>query len=246
MVGRKDLRTTVIALFIAGKLPMQIFRQLKNLNVSRNFVYYTIKNYKDISSVDDRPRSGRLRSVRTKNNIKVVRERLRRSPCRSLKNMALQVKISRSSVSRILKQDLKVRSYSRRKDHHLNERLKKIRLDRCRPLLRRHDGKNILFTDKKIFTVEEKYNRQNHKVYARSSREVPPIARNIQRSHHPASAMVWWGVSYEGVTEMTELHFCKQGLKIKAKNYQSDIMDTVVKPLSSTLFKNSHIYIFIL
>lgn len=117
----------------------------------------------------------------------------------------------------------------------MNDRLRKMRLDRCRKLLKRHDPKKILFTDEKIFTIEEKFNRQNDKVYAKSSKDVPPSVRNVQRTHHPACVMVWWGVSYEGVTP---LHFCEQGVKQKAKNYQSDILERVVKPLNNTLFAN--------
>lgn len=40
-------------------------------------------------------------------------------------------------------------------------------------------------------------------------------------------------MSYEGVTQ---LHFCEQGVKTRAVNYQSDILEKVVKPLSDTLF----------
>lgn len=235
MEGTKELRATVISLHMAGKKPVDIFRDIKCFGVSRNFVYYTIKRYKETNSLKDRHRSGRPRSVRTAANIKIIRERLRRNPCRTQKKLALQTNISRISVNRILKYDLKVKAYSRRKVHYLNDRLRKLRRERCPMLLKRHDAKKILFTDEKIFTVEEKFNRQNNKVYAKSSKDVPATARNVSRAHHPASVMVWWGVSYEGVTP---LHFCQQGVKVKAKNYQSDILETVVKPLSDTLFHN--------
>ena len=235
MEGTKELRATVVSLFKAGKKPMDIFREVKTFGVSRNFVYYTIKRYKETSSMQDRQRSGRPRSVRTPANIKIIRERLRRNPCRTQKKLALQTNISRVSINRILKYDLKVKAYSRRKVHYLNDRLREMRRERCPILLRRHDARKILFTDEKLFTVEEKFNRQNNKVYAKSSKDVPASARNVSRTHHPASVMVWWGVSYEGVTQ---LHFCQQGVKVKAKNYQSDILEPVVKPLSHTLFHN--------
>ena len=40
-------------------------------------------------------------------------------------------------------------------------------------------------------------------------------------------------MSYEGVTQ---LHFCEQGVKTSVVNYQSDILEKVVKPLNDTLF----------
>jgi len=49
--------------------------------------------------------------------------------------------------------------------------------------------------------------------------------------------MVWWGVSFEGVTQ---LHICEQGVKTRAINYQNDVLEKVVKPLSDTLFAGKH------
>nr|BAN21458.1 unkown protein [Riptortus pedestris] len=49
--------------------------------------------------------------------------------------------------------------------------------------------------------------------------------------------MVWWGVCYDGTTM---LHFCENGVKTSAKNYQDDILEPVVKPLNETLFAGSH------
>ncbi|KAL4113434.1 hypothetical protein QTP88_017053 [Uroleucon formosanum] len=53
-------------------------------------------------------------------------------------------------------------------------------------------------TDEKIFTVEEKFNRQNDRVYAHNSREATEKIQRVERGHHLASVMVWWRVSYEG------------------------------------------------
>lgn len=38
--------------------------------------------------------------------------------------------------------------------------------------------------------VEEKFNRQNNKVYAKISTDVPAAAQNDWRAHHLQSAMV--------------------------------------------------------
>jgi hypothetical protein len=36
----------------------------------------------------------------------------------------------------------------------------------------------------------------------------------VQCGHYPTSVMVWWGVSYEGVTEP---YFCEKGIKTSAQ-----------------------------
>ncbi|TLL55228.1 helix-turn-helix domain-containing protein, partial [Acinetobacter baumannii] len=165
----KEDRVAVIALHRCGYAPIQIFNILKNLNITKRFVYRTIKRYNEDSSVDDRSRSGRPRSVRTPAVIKAVKARIQRNPKRKQKLLALQMGLSRTTVKRVLNEDLGLRAYRRKTGHRLNARLMDLRLKRCRALLKRYAGKKyreILFSDEKIFTVEESYNKQNDKVYA--------------------------------------------------------------------------------
>jgi hypothetical protein len=52
----KENNVTVIALHKCGKTDSQIFKLLKPLKISRNFIYRAIKLYKDLRSVEDRVR----------------------------------------------------------------------------------------------------------------------------------------------------------------------------------------------
>lgn len=54
------------------------------------------------------------------------------------------------------------------------------------------------------------------------------ITQRVDSGHRPALVMVWRGVSYGGVTQ---LDFCERGV-----NYQSNILEKAVKPLSDILF----------
>ena len=60
--------------------------------------------------------------------------------------------------------------------------------------------KEILFTDEKMFTVEETFNEQNNRVYARLSKKAHKLVLGIERGNYSASVMVWWG-------DITSLHF---------------------------------------
>ncbi len=53
-------------------------------------------------------------------------------------------------------------------------------------------NQNILpiFTDEKTFTVEEHFNVQNDRIYAKSHVKMSEPAKRVLRSHHPASVMV--------------------------------------------------------
>jgi hypothetical protein len=90
--------------------------------------------------------------------------------------------------------------------------LKEIRQTRTLLLLQwyaENGHKNILFTDEKIFTIQEQYKRQNDKIYAQTSCEAKVKFPRVQRDHHPSYVMVLSGCPIWGVTS---LHFCDKGV----------------------------------
>src|SRR2546426_101637 len=105
----------------------------------------------------------------------------------------------------------------------------------------RSDDISVLFRDRRstlcihpiILTVEESFNRQNDRVYAKSRSAIPEKYRNVIRSHHPGYVMVWIGFSYYG---KTQLHFVKPGVKVRYQNYLDDILEPIIRPLSQTMF----------
>ena len=226
-------RIAVKALFKFEMKKTDIFKTLRPLGISRMFVYRCIKLFEETGDVKDRHRSGRPRSVRTPQVIKAVKSRIHRNPIRKQEIMAREMNITQKSMSRIIKKDLGLGAFKRRTGHLLNAALKKNRIEKCKSLLVKHADnlhRKILFTDEKIFTVQEKFNKQNDRVY-----EASELIPRVEKGHHPASVMVWWGVSYDGVTD---LHFCEQGVKTSAKVYQKTVLEAVVKPLNNSLFQN--------
>ena len=148
--------------------------------------------------------------------------------------------MSTRSMSRLLSENLHLRAYRRSTGHFLTPWLKKQRELKCKCLLQRYANngrRNILFTDEKIFTIEECFNRQNDRVYASSSQEAREIVPKVQRGHHPSSVMVWWGVNYSGATQ---LHFCEKGVKTSVKVYENTVLEPIVRGLNITLFRNQH------
>ena len=113
--------------------------------------------------------------------------------------------------------------------------MKKIRLERSRNLLRQHaknQHRRILISDETIFITEEKFNRQNDKVYAQSHEESRQVAPQVLHGYHPASVTVWLGVSYQGATAV---HFCKKWVKTSTNVYVEEVVEKVVKPLNQTM-----------
>ena len=119
----------------------------------RAFIYRTIKRYNETGDTNDKPRSGHPCSVRTAALKKRVRERIRRNPRVYMRKMAKELKVARRTVQKVVKCDLRMRCFKRKKVHFLSELVKKKRLLRSKALLARHANgrlENIIFSDEKI------------------------------------------------------------------------------------------------
>ena len=250
--GLYEKRVAIVALFECGKTAKQIHQLLKPLSINERFVFRALQRYQETDDVEDRPRDGRPRSVRSQNVVNAVRERVRRNPLRKQKRLAMEMNISRRSMSRILREDLQLGAYRRCVSHLLTPKLKEIRLERCKKLLKRFKNnghRRILFSDEKIFTIEEKFNRQNDRVYAKSCYEAKEKAPRVTRAHHPPSVMVWWGVSYEVVTQ---IHFCETGVKTsdavysRLQNWSNVFLFIIICPVFLLLENFKFIFLLIL
>ncbi len=88
----------------------------------------------------------------------------------------------------------KLGAYRRCISHPLTPRLREICRIHFTALLQRFKDKeyqNILFTDEKIFCIQEKLNHQNDRVYARSCYEDREMMPQVTHMPHTPSVMVW-------------------------------------------------------
>lgn len=188
--------------------------------------------------MEDRARSGRPTTATNCRTVKKIRERIRRSAARSMRKMAAEIGVSRESVRRICKAHLGLHPYKLRKAHQLTDAMKKIRLERCKQLLKRFSAsrhRRILFTDECLFTIEQFYNPQNSRVLAKNTVEAGEKGRIVSRTGHPKSVMVFAGITSDG---KTPLIFVESGIKIASQNYLDDILVKVILPWSHTHFGN--------
>ncbi|PIO67302.1 hypothetical protein TELCIR_10951, partial [Teladorsagia circumcincta] len=121
--------------------------------------------------------------------------------------MSREMEIKETSLKRIIRK-LGLKAYKKNKCQKLTDAQKEKKKKRSKQLLRKFaDGRHskILFTDEKLFTVEQVVNKQNDRVYAVSN----PYA-TVSRSSHPASVMVFAGITADG---KTPLWFVPEGVK---------------------------------
>ena len=98
--------------------------------------------------------------------------------------MALDLKISDFSIRKVVRTDLRMRSYKGKKVHFLSGPVKEKRLPRCKGELGKHASRgmeNILFSDEKIFTIHEASNSQNDRIISPTISSDKEMLRYVPR-----------------------------------------------------------------
>lgn len=236
-----DLEKFAIEFFHSKKLrPLDIIERLKNLDVNDQKVYRVCKRLDDGRLSDNRHLSGRRRMVRTAAVIKRVRERIRKNPQRSVNKMASQLGISQRSAFRIVSEDLGLKAYKKRKQHGLTLDQKAKRLDRSEILLREHgrtDLEHLVFSDEKLFGVQESFNPENTRIYSLAIEDIPEHKRTVQRFQKESKVMVWGAISKKG---KFPLFFVEKGVKINAKYYKEQVLEPFLKVHGNRMYSNQH------
>ena len=118
-----------------------------------------------------------------------------------MRQMAKERQMSKMTMLRLCKDDLKVYPYKLKKCQLLSYAAKQKRLDGSKKLLRRHGNgmlPNLIFSNEKLFTVEAAFNHKNDRVLSKSLQDIPSGLKKARRTQKPAPVMVWAAAPLEG------------------------------------------------
>lgn len=126
---------------------------------------------------------------------------------------------SKSTVHQYLTKCLHLKSLKLRRQPKLTEVQKRKRLAfaKARKNWTILQWRRVLFSDESPFELFQEPNRQNDRVYAHNSREVPVIETVKQ----PLKIIVWGMMSYRG---LSELHVIPRGKTVTAEYYVESIL----------------------
>ena len=151
-----DKRAAIIKLHREGKTNSEIIKLLKAPKLT---VWHTVTRFKELNSIEDRPRSGRPRTFRNPKGMNAVRARIRHNPKRSMRIMALEMDMSEKTMRNIVKANLKFSPINLQTCHHLTNFQKEKRLARAKILLNK--TKSGTDTREIIFFQVKKYSMSN-------------------------------------------------------------------------------------
>lgn len=230
-------RKLIFELHKNGKRNCEILRDLKSIGVNKLFIYRTLKRYKNTGSIHPVKKPGKKRTTRTRTVIKVVRERIRRNPAQSVRSIGRSLGIPKSCIHEITKLDLKLKGYKKQKVHGLTTANKKARVERCKHLLAWHADSEIIFSDEKLFLLQDSHNQQNDRVYAAKLADAPRDKLAVERFQNVSRVMVWGAISLRG---KLPLHFVDPGVKIDSKYYIEEVLKKQLLPNAEALFQDEY------
>ena len=132
---KMEQRHTIEYFHNQGLRPCQIFNQLKKFGMKRDMVYRTVKRLNETGSVADRTRSGRPASVVTKKMVASVRAWIIRNPAQSQRKLARALKTSKTSMRRIIREEIRLKPYKKSIVYGLTNAQKKKRHERTKKLI---------------------------------------------------------------------------------------------------------------
>ncbi len=211
-------RKTIPQLHRAGLTPKEILDQV---SVKKTTIYKVIKSGKWKSGARVAP----VNKIRNSRFIGKVKKRVERDPTSSMRRIAKELNVDEKTIRTTIK-DLGKKSLVRPPRQLITENTRVKRLERARAMLNKmkKGGSPVtIFSDKKIFTVDQAYNRRNDRVILDQGETPTPV----NRTKHPASVMVLGVVASNG--KKCPPIFIESGVRITADIY-IDLLKTKVLP----------------
>jgi inhibitor of nuclear factor kappa-B kinase subunit alpha len=207
----------------------------EQLDVSIRTVYRVIRE----GRVDRKKRETPSHQILTKKFLAKLSKAVEKEPTLSIRRHAKKLKVSATTVRNGLKKVGK-QSVVRPPVPLLTERLKELRLERSKRLLswlKKHDSATVkIFSDKKVFTVDQAYNRRNDRyIVDRGTPAVP-----VNKTKHPASVMVLGVICSDG--RKPPPIFIPEGLKVNTEAYLN-LLETELLPwLKKTYPEGNYVF----
>jgi inhibitor of nuclear factor kappa-B kinase subunit alpha len=192
------------------------------LGVPKSTVYRVIKHGRAERVKSKEPWNKKLK----KKCLDKIAKAVEADPNVSIRKQAKKLKISECTVRRGLK-TLGKKSLVRPPVPLLTERLKTSRFERARSLLSKlkklPESTVKIFSDKKMFTVDQVYNRRNDRCIVNKGESATPVPK----TKHPAGVMVLGIVASDG--KKLDPIFIPSGLKVNTEVY-IDLLSTKLLP----------------
>jgi inhibitor of nuclear factor kappa-B kinase subunit alpha len=200
----KDLQKIVFSKYQNGDGPTKIFRDLGG-GLCLKTIKRWCKMIDQTGSINLSSPSGCSRIIRTATAIQKVKNRMKGKKTMSVRKLSNELNISRTSIHRILTDDLGYYPYKKVIEPFLTDAHKAKRkkfANWVRTNFRKEQTMKILFSDEKLFDIDGVYNSQNDRVWAPNRAEANKKGGIKEKRKFPQKVMVWLGACSKGITPL--------------------------------------------
>jgi len=234
------------------RLGLRVDERQCTLKATRTGIALVIIDYhqlRNTGTVDRRVGSVRPRSARTAENIDLVDDLIvsqedKPQTHRTVRELARETGIHRSSAIRIIKKDLRLKCFKKRRAHYLTDQNCAARLKCSRLLLKKFPFPKsavdcIFFTDEKVFSVASTAYSQNDRVYAPKDARKCQIAAKCLLHCRPNFSKSLMAVSKLGVSE---LFFVEPGVKVDGRYYWDVLLKRKMLPVMRRIAGPTYVF----
>ena len=203
----KDLQNIVLSKYNSGDHPRKIFRDL-NGGLAWRTVQRWCKMINETGAINLSKPPGNIRTIRTKAAIQKAKSRLKRKRKISLRILAKELQMSKTSARRTLIDDLGYRPYKFIQEPALTDEQKGDRKKFAHWVknnFKKSDLSKWLFSDEKIFDIDGVYNSQNDRIWASCRADADARGGIKRKRKFPTKVMVWFGACSAGLTPLVIL-----------------------------------------
>lgn len=236
--------------FHKGYGAIRLIREFPDKNWKKSTLNDFIKHLKDTASIKRKSGSGRPRTARLEANIDavdklVLSQENEPQTHKTVRQIARETRIHRSSVSRIIHNDLHLKCVKKRRAQELTTTNCTTRFNLAKKLLNKFPSyliPFIFFSDEKIFTVAPPVNLQNDRLYVPHGTNKRAInAERLLRTRPTFSKSVMVSVAISKLG-CTELIFVDPGVKVNSEYYRNVLLAQQMLPSIRHLAGDAYIF----
>lgn len=171
----------------------------RNIDLSSSTVKRLIAKFRNTGSIGDAKHTGRPKTRRSDVNIEAVRDSVGENPRTSIRRRGQELQISRSSLQRILTEDLRLHAYKVQLTQELKPNDHAQRREFVEWIIEHQQvdpdfSKKIILSDEAHFHLDGFVNRQNCRIWGS---ENPRVI--VEKQMHPQRVTVWCGFWVGGI-----------------------------------------------
>lgn len=226
---------------VSGRNQIQTCHHFMEEGYRRSTLIAILNRYKERGNIDYKPLSGRRPSVGSKKVVHGMKKLLEKHPDTSVRRGALKVGVSKSTFSRIKREELGMKAYKSEPAPKYTGKQKQRAKSACRKIYRRllpsGDNKILIIDDETYVPLDPSQIPGDKYYHCKSKSDVSDDIRFKGKEKFTKRFLVWQAIDEEG--NISDPYICEG--TVNAEIYLEECLKKRLLPFIQKYHKNSNI-----